>query len=121
MQIQASVAKQRRSNALSDMSMLSDGKMSVHYRARQVALLLTPSCSPRSVMLDFLFAAGQFLCVLGLIYGLFLVLSHDDCVDSMRRHYDPITGHEMTRDELTSAAPASAERRARHERNPHAP
>lgn len=45
-------------------------------------------------MLDFLFALGQFLCVVGLIYGFILVMSHGDCVDSMRAHYDPVTGHD---------------------------
>jgi len=70
-------------------------------------------------MLDFLFAVGQFFCVLGLLYGLFLVLSHSDCVDSQRQHYDPITGHEMVRDELTSRAPTAAARRARGEFDSH--
>jgi hypothetical protein len=45
-------------------------------------------------MLDFLFALGQFFCLLALLYGLFLVLAHGDCVDEMRQHYDPITGHD---------------------------
>jgi hypothetical protein len=45
-------------------------------------------------MLDFLFAVGQFLCLLGLLYGLILTVVHRDCVDSLRRHYDPIIGHD---------------------------
>ena len=45
-------------------------------------------------MLDFLFALGQFFSVLGLLYGLFLVLAHSNCVDEMRQQYDPITGHD---------------------------
>jgi hypothetical protein len=72
-------------------------------------------------MLDFLFAVGQFFCILGLIYGLFLVLSHGDCVDSLRSHYDPITGHELTRGERTSHAPTIADREARGERGLQSP
>ena len=45
-------------------------------------------------MVDFLFALGQFFCVLGLIYGLILTIAHRDCVDSLRPHYDPIVGHD---------------------------
>ena len=45
-------------------------------------------------MLDFLFALGQFVCVLGLIYGFILMIAHANCVDSMRAHYDPIAGHD---------------------------
>ena len=45
-------------------------------------------------MLDFLFALGQFLCLIGLFYGLVLTIAHGDCVDTMRAQYDPIVGHE---------------------------
>ena len=71
-------------------------------------------------MLDFLFALGQFFCVLGLIYGLILVIAHGDCVDEMRPHYDPITGHDwltirIVRDKSASRASATAEGRTQGE------
>ena len=47
-------------------------------------------------MLDFLFALGQFFCVIGLIYGLLLAVVHAECVDAMRSSYDPIAGHEWS-------------------------
>jgi len=43
-------------------------------------------------MIDFLFAAGQFLCFAGLLYGLVLTIVHRDCTDSLRRAHDPVTG-----------------------------
>ena len=64
-------------------------------------------------MLDLLFAAGQVLCILGLLYGLFLVLAHGDCVDELRQHYDPITGHDwlqlriVRHDSASRASPAA--------------
>ena len=45
-------------------------------------------------MLDFLFALGQFLSVLGLLYGLILVIAHSRYVDAMRPHYDSVIGHD---------------------------
>ena len=45
-------------------------------------------------MLDFLFAVGQLLCVVGLLYGCVMSIVHRDCVDSLRAHYDPIIGHD---------------------------
>ncbi len=45
-------------------------------------------------MLDFLVALAQFACFLGLGYGAFLCLAHHDCVDNLRAHYDPISGHD---------------------------
>lgn len=73
-------------------------------------------------MLDLLFAAGQLLCILGLLYGLFLVLAHGDCVDELRQHYDPITGHDwlelrITRhDSASRASPAADPIRAQRSR-----
>jgi len=45
-------------------------------------------------MLDFLFATGQFVCCIGLLYGLILTIAHRDCVDTLPPHWDPIAGHE---------------------------
>jgi hypothetical protein len=45
-------------------------------------------------MLDLLFALGQFLSVIALLYGLILTVAHHDCIDEMRSSYDPITGHD---------------------------
>jgi hypothetical protein len=45
-------------------------------------------------MLDFLFALGQFLSVLGLLYGLILVIAHGRGVDAIHPHYDPVIGHD---------------------------
>jgi hypothetical protein len=45
-------------------------------------------------MVDILFAVGQFLCVVGLLYGLVLTVAHRDCVDDLRAHYDPVAGHD---------------------------
>ena len=39
-------------------------------------------------MIDFLFAAGQLLCLAGLLYGLFLTIVHRDCTDSLRATQD---------------------------------
>jgi hypothetical protein len=69
-------------------------------------------------MLDFVFAVGQLLCILGLLYGLFLVLAHSDCVDAMRQHYDPITGHDwlairIASDKSVAVASTPAERQTR--------
>ena len=78
-------------------------------------------------MLDFLFAAGQFVCSIGLLYGLILTIAHRDCVDTLPPHWDPIAGHEgltirvapyrrreplpSSRDSHHDAAPYVAERR----------
>jgi hypothetical protein len=45
-------------------------------------------------MIDFLFAAGQFLCFGGLLYGLVLTIVHRDCTDSLGAPYDPLLGHD---------------------------
>ena len=45
-------------------------------------------------MVDFLFAVGQLLCVVALLYGCVMSIVHRDCVDSLRAHYDPIIGHD---------------------------
>ena len=45
-------------------------------------------------MVDFLFAVGQFVCFIGLLYGLILTIVHGDCVDTLQPHYDPIAGHD---------------------------
>ena len=67
-------------------------------------------------MVDFLFAVGQFLCVLGLLYGLILTIAHCDCADTLRAHYDPIAGHDwlsITIEERNRRSPAAAAERAR--------
>jgi hypothetical protein len=48
-------------------------------------------------VLDFLVALAQFACFIGLLYGAFLCLAHHDCVDDLRAHYDPVTGHDWLR------------------------
>ena len=45
-------------------------------------------------MLDILVAAGQFLSVMGLVYGVVLTLMHRDCVDALRSEHDPRSGHD---------------------------
>ena len=68
-------------------------------------------------MVGFLFAVGQFLCVLGLLYGLILTIAHRDCVDTLRAHYDPIAGHDwlsFTIVERTRRPPPAAPETARN-------
>ena len=65
-------------------------------------------------MLDILFAMGQFLSVVALLYGLILIVAHGDCVDTLRRHYDPVTGYpslriSIVRDDSASRASITAE------------
>jgi hypothetical protein len=66
-------------------------------------------------MLDILLAAGQFLCVMGLVYGVVLTLLHRDCLDGLRAEYNPLAGHDRL-----GARPArvTATRRPRPLRRP---
>jgi hypothetical protein len=45
-------------------------------------------------VLDFLFAIGQFLCVIGLLYGMILSVVNWEYSDPIERRHDPVTGHE---------------------------
>jgi hypothetical protein len=56
--------------------------------------IFRPSFLTEYAMVDLLFALGQFLSVIALLYGLILTVAHRDCVDEMRSSYDPITGHD---------------------------
>ena len=49
-------------------------------------------------MLDFLFALGQFLCVIGLLYGMIVSIANWEYSGSIERRYDAITGHEWSRE-----------------------
>ena len=49
-------------------------------------------------MLDFLFAIGQFLCVIGLLYGMVLSIANWEYSHPIERRYDPVTGHEWSRE-----------------------
>ena len=49
-------------------------------------------------MLDFLFTVGQFLCVIGLLYGMILSIVNWEYSDPIERRYDPVTGHEGSRE-----------------------
>jgi len=49
-------------------------------------------------MLDFLFAVGQLICALGLLYGLILTLANSNHAGSVERRYDPTIGHDWCRD-----------------------
>ena len=48
-------------------------------------------------MLDFLFALGQFLCVIGLLYGMILSIVNWEYSYPTERRYDPVTGHDWSR------------------------
>jgi len=59
-------------------------------------------------MIDFLFALGQFLCVVGLIYGGLLAAARIDWLEDLPAgslKCDPLTGHDTV-----SAGKAAAER-----------
>lgn len=49
-------------------------------------------------MLDFLVAVGQFLCFIGLLYGLILTLANWKYAGSTECRYDPIIGHDWGRE-----------------------
>jgi hypothetical protein len=49
-------------------------------------------------MLDFLFALGQFICFIGLLYGLMLSVVNDKYSGAVRFRYDPVTGDDCDRD-----------------------
>ena len=49
-------------------------------------------------MLDFLFALGQFICVIGLLYGLVLTIVTWKYAGSTECRYDPVIGHDWCRD-----------------------
>ena len=49
-------------------------------------------------MLDFLFTVGQFLCVIGLLYGMILSIVNWEYSDPIEHRYDPGTAHEWSRE-----------------------
>ena len=49
-------------------------------------------------MLDFLFALAQFICVIGLLYGLVLTIVNWKYAGPMECRFDPAIGHDWCRD-----------------------
>lgn len=49
-------------------------------------------------MLDFLFTVGQFLCVIGLLYGMILSIVNWEYSDPIELRYDPGTANEWSRE-----------------------
>jgi hypothetical protein len=76
-------------------------------------------------MLDFLFALGQFLSVLGLLYGLILVIAHGRGVDAIPPHYDPVIGHDWfaigTVPHQSASHPSNAEPETRDQNSTRVP
>jgi ABC-type lipoprotein release transport system permease subunit len=54
-------------------------------------------------MVDFLFALGQFICLIGLLYGVILAVLNHKYVGATESRYDPVTGHEWHREEADHA------------------
>ena len=76
-------------------------------------------------MLDFLFAAGQVFCGVGLLYGFILVVAHSDCVHAMRTPYDPIIGNDWSALNIViqeaASHPSATEHQAPRESSTRAP
>ena len=49
-------------------------------------------------MLDFLFALGQFICFIGLLYGLVLAIVNYRYAGPDECRYDPVVGHDWDRE-----------------------
>ena len=65
-------------------------------RIFSVATKQPQKSAQEKLVLDFLFAIGQILCVIGLLYGMILSIANWKYSHPIEPRYDPVTGHEWS-------------------------